>query len=47
MKDTINKMKGPPTEEEKLFVNGMIDKGLISNIYRQLIQLNVRISQFI
>ena len=39
-KGTINKMKRQPTEWEKIFVNGVTNKGLISIIYKQLIQLN-------
>ena len=41
-KETINKMKRQPTEWEKIFANDMADKGLISNIYKQLIQLNIK-----
>ena len=39
-KDTINKMKTQPTDWEKIFANNATDKGLISKIYKQLIQLN-------
>ena len=35
-------MKRQPTEWEKIFANDMTDKGLISNIYKQLIQLNIK-----
>ena len=38
-KETINKMKRQPTEWEKIFANDVTDKGLISKIYKQLIQL--------
>ena len=41
-KETINRMKRQPTEWEKIFANDMTDKGLISNIYKQLIQLNIK-----
>ena len=41
-KETINKMKSQPTEWEKIFANEVTDKGLISKIYKQLIQLNVK-----
>ena len=33
-------MKRQPTDWEKIFANDMIDKGLISKIHKQLIQLN-------
>ena len=35
-------MKRQPTEWEKIFANDMTDKGLISNMYKQLIQLNIK-----
>ena len=38
-KETINKTKRQPTEWEKIFANDMTNKGLISNIYKQLIQI--------
>ena len=41
-KETKNKMKRQPTEWEKIFANNATDKGLISKIYKQLIQLNNR-----
>ena len=33
-KETINKTKRQPTEWEKIFANEVIDKGLISKIYK-------------
>ena len=39
-KETINKMKRQPTEWEKIFANNATVKGLISQIYKQLIQLS-------
>ena len=41
-KETINKTKRQPSEWEKLFANKSTDKGLISKIYNQLVQLNIR-----
>ena len=39
-KETINRAKKQPSEWEKLFVNEATDKGLISKIYKQPMQLN-------
>ena len=41
-KKTISKVKRQPSEWEKIIVNETTDKGLISKIYKQLIQLNAR-----
>ena len=41
-KETIGKVKRQPSEWEKLTANETTDKGLISKIYKQLIQLNTR-----
>ena len=41
-KETINKMKRQCTEWEKIFSNEVTDKRLISKIYKQLMQLNVK-----
>ena len=41
-KETINKMKRQPSEWEKIFANEATDKGLISKIYKQLTQLNIK-----
>ena len=40
-KETINKTKRQPSEWEKIFANETTDKGLISKIYKQLMELNV------
>ena len=40
--ETIRKVKRQPSEWEKIIANETIDKGLISKIYKQLIQLNTR-----
>ena len=42
MKETLNKTKGQPSEWEKIFANEATEKGLISEIYKQLIQLNIK-----
>nr|KAF6326432.1 hypothetical protein mPipKuh1_008427 [Pipistrellus kuhlii] len=41
-KETINKTTRKPTAWENIFANVITDKGLMSNIYRELIQLNKR-----
>ena len=41
-KETTSKVKRQPSEWEKTIANETTDKGLISKIYRQLIQLNAR-----
>ena len=38
-------MKEQPTEWEKVFANDMTDKRLIFNIFKQLIQLNIKTKQ--
>ena len=40
--ETISKVKRQPSEWEKIIANETIDKGLISKICKQLIQLNAR-----
>ena len=40
-KETINKMKREHSEWEKIFANKATDKGLISKMYKQLMQLNI------
>ena len=41
-KETINKIKRQCTEWEKIFANDVTYKGLISKIYTQLMQLNIK-----
>ena len=41
-KKTISKVKRQPSDWEKIIANEAIDKGLISKIYKQLLQLNSR-----
>ena len=41
-KETINKMERQPSEWEKIFANEATDKGLISKIHKQLMQLNIK-----
>ena len=40
-KETINKTKRQPRGWEKIFANKATIKGLISKIYKQLMQLNI------
>jgi hypothetical protein len=39
-KDMVSKLKGPPTECEKIFSGYTSDKGLITRIYKELKKLN-------
>ena len=42
IKETISKVKRQPSDWEKITANKATDKGLISEIYKQLLQLNSR-----
>ena len=35
-------MERPPTEGKKVFANDVADRGLISNVYKQLTQLDIK-----
>ena len=41
-KETINKMKRQPSEWEKIFSSEATHRGLISKIYKQTMQLNIK-----
>ena len=40
--EIINKTKQQPNEWENIYINDMTPKGLIFNIYKYLIQLNIK-----
>ena len=40
--ETVNKTKRQPSEWEKIFANEATDKGIISKIYKQLMQLKFK-----
>ena len=44
-KETISKVKRQPSEWEKIIANKTTDKGFISKIYKQLVQLNTKKKQ--
>ena len=39
-KEMVNKTKRQPTEWEKIFANDIMDKGLVSKSYKELLKLN-------
>ena len=39
-KETVSKVKRQPSDWEKIIANEATDKGLMSEIYKQLLQLN-------
>ena len=41
-KDTVNKTKRQPADWEKIFTNPTSERGLISNIYKELKKLDSR-----
>jgi hypothetical protein len=41
-KDTVNKIKRPPTDWERIFTNPKSDKVLISNVYKVFKKLDSR-----
>ena len=44
-KETTSETKRQPTKWEKIFANNAADKGLISKIYRQFMNFNIKTEQ--
>jgi hypothetical protein len=44
-KDSVNKTKRPPPDWERIFTNPKSDRGLISNIYKELKKVDSRKSK--
>ena len=44
-KDTVNKTKRQPTAWEKIYTKDVLDKGLVSKIYKELLKINTRDKQ--
>jgi hypothetical protein len=42
VKNTVNKTKTSPTDWERIFTNSKSDRGLISNIYKELKKVDSR-----
>lgn len=40
LKETVKRVRRPPTEGENIFASYLPDKGLIARIYKGLLQLN-------
>ena len=41
-KETISKTKRQPTKWQKIFANDILDKGLVSKIYKELTKLHTQ-----
>ena len=41
-KDTVNKTKRPPTDWERIFTNPESDRGIISNMFKELKKMDSR-----
>ena len=44
-KENINKTKWQPSEWKKIFANEATDRGLISKIYKQLMQMQLNVTK--